>query len=195
MSHCDGRPVRGDGAGVAPGIFRPHVGDPQVVAAGQAVPRVRAHHQIAGSQHVGSVLPNHHELAEMLRVALEDDLVTDRRPVSAGLRGDDGADGDCPVVRLVGEDARHQEEGRDQLGAPHLCGEWLSLREHGAVRCLCVSVCLSVCPASSELTVSYRHSVARRPDTLPGLSRPPAPPTRTSSTCQRSVFILLKFCN
>ena len=121
MTESDRVPVGGDGAGVGSLVPRPQVVDPQVVAPGETVPRVRTDHHVAGGQHVGPVLPDHHELAEVLGVTLQDHFVTHRSSVSARLRGDDGADGDRPVVRLVGHDGPHHDESSEEVGVCHLC--------------------------------------------------------------------------
>ena len=114
MSQSDGISVGRDGAAVGPGVPRPDVVDLQVVAGGETVPRVRAHHHLPGRQHVRPVLPDHHELAQVLRGAVESHLVSHRGSVVARLRSDDRSDGDCSVVSLVGLGSTDQQEGSQQ---------------------------------------------------------------------------------
>ena len=120
VSQTDGISVCWDGAAVGPGVPWPEVVDPQVVAGRETVARVRAHHHLPGRQHIRSVLPDHHKLAQVLRAAVQSHLVGHRSPVVARLRCDHRSDGDCPVLCLVALSSSEQQEGAQQLVAPHL---------------------------------------------------------------------------
>ena len=120
VSQSDGISVCGDGAAVGPGVPGPDVVDPQVEAAWETVARVWAHHHLPGCQDIRPVFPDHHELAQVLRVAVQSHLVSHRGSVVARLRSDDRSDGEAPVLRLVALSSGEQQQGAQQLAAPHL---------------------------------------------------------------------------
>ena len=96
----DGAAECGHGAGVGPLVPAPEVLHPEVVSAPEAVPGVGADHHGPGGDHLLPVLPDHHQLAEVLHCARQRHLVTQRRAQWARLWGDDGLARvlDCPEL-------------------------------------------------------------------------------------------------
>ena len=75
----DGATECGHGAGVGTLVPAPEVLHPEVVSAPEAVSGVGADHHGPGGDHLLPVLPDHHQLAEVLHCARQRDLVTQRR--------------------------------------------------------------------------------------------------------------------
>ena len=69
VGDSDGPAEGGHRAGVGPLVSAPEVLHPEAVPAPQAVPGVRADHHGPGRDHLLPMLPDHHQLAQVLHCA------------------------------------------------------------------------------------------------------------------------------